>query len=118
MRSICLIFILIFCSLKLFATDKVLFEIGRQDNSAAEFALYPDNYKSFLANFGGEKSFYVGYSTPENIGRMFCRVHWIAGLAVDTGPDFIRDISLLSISIWTKRPGKGNVLLLSFYRSA
>ena len=65
MKSIYLIFILIFCSLKLFATDKVLFEIGRQDNSAAEFALYPDNYKSFLANFGGEKSFYVGYSTPE-----------------------------------------------------
>ena len=46
-----------------YAGNKVLFEIGKQDNSAAEFALYPDNYNSFLANFGGEKSFYVGYSS-------------------------------------------------------
>ena len=31
----------------------------------AEFALFPDQYKSFLAAFGGEKSYYVGYSLPE-----------------------------------------------------
>ena len=48
-----------------YAGNKVLFEIGKQDNSAAEFALYPDNYNSFLANFGGEKSFYVGYSSAD-----------------------------------------------------
>lgn len=45
--------------------DNLLFEIGKKDNSGAEYALYPDDYKSFLAGFGGEKSFYVGYSMPE-----------------------------------------------------
>lgn len=44
--------------------EQVLFEIGKQDNSAAEFALSPNEYTKFLANFGGEKSYYVGYSTP------------------------------------------------------
>lgn len=47
----------------LHAADKTLFEIGRQDNSAAEFALYPDQYNRFLARFSGEKTYYVGYST-------------------------------------------------------
>lgn len=42
---------------------KILFEIGQQDHSSAEFALYPNDYPQFLAGFGGEKSFYVGHST-------------------------------------------------------
>lgn len=46
------------------ASGKTLFEIGKRDASASEFALYPDQYKSFLARFGGEKYYYVGYSTP------------------------------------------------------
>lgn len=46
------------------AAGKTLFEIGQQDASAAEFALYPNQYKSYLARFGGEKYYYVGYSTP------------------------------------------------------
>lgn len=45
--------------------DNVLFEIGKRDHSAAEFALYPNGYQDFLANFGGDKSFYVGYSCAE-----------------------------------------------------
>jgi predicted alpha-1,2-mannosidase len=52
------------CASGLFAQSKVLFEIGRQDGSAAEFALYPNQYDAFLAQFSGEKSYYVGYSTP------------------------------------------------------
>ena len=65
MKYLFLILFILLSSPGIYGGNKVLFEIGRQDNSAAEFALYPDNYKSFLANFGGEKSFYVGYSTPE-----------------------------------------------------
>ncbi len=45
--------------------DKILFEIGTKDGKASEFALFPDQYESFLTNFSGEKSYYVGYSTPE-----------------------------------------------------
>lgn len=63
MRRIYTFFILLFCLSKLMAANKVLFEIGKEDGSAAEFALYPDQYKRFLAGFGGEKSYYVGYST-------------------------------------------------------
>lgn len=58
-------FFLYLSTFGLYAEGKVLFEIGKQDQSAAEFALYPDQYESFLARFGGEKSFYVGYSTTE-----------------------------------------------------
>jgi predicted alpha-1,2-mannosidase len=52
-------------SLGLQSRDKTLFEIGIQDSSASEFALYPNRYDAFLAQFGGEKSYYVGYSVPE-----------------------------------------------------
>lgn len=45
------------------AADKILFEVGKQDQSAAEFSLYPDQYERFLAHHGGEKAYYVGYST-------------------------------------------------------
>jgi hypothetical protein len=57
--------IFILCVAEVFPHNKVLFEIGRQDDSASEFALYPDQYDSFLANFSGEKSYYVGYSSPD-----------------------------------------------------
>lgn len=65
MKHLLLLLFLFLSSSGLSSGNKVLFEIGQQDNSAAEFALYPDNYNSFLANFGGEKSFYVGYSTAD-----------------------------------------------------
>lgn len=41
-----------------------LFNIGIADNNSSEFALYPDQKTSFLASFGGEHAYYVGYSTP------------------------------------------------------
>ena len=44
--------------------ENVLFEIGKKDNSAAEFALSPDKYKNFLIDFSGVKHFAVGYSKP------------------------------------------------------
>lgn len=48
------------------AQNKVLWQIGKADNSAAEFALAPDQYKNFVAGFGGENSvYYVGYSKPD-----------------------------------------------------
>lgn len=63
MRRIFPLFILLFCISNLIAANKVLFEIGKEDGSSSGFALYPDQYKRFLAGFGGEKSYYVGYST-------------------------------------------------------
>lgn len=60
-----LLYLLLFNAITLHAANKILFEIGKKDGSAAEFALYPDRYKSFLAGFGGEKAFYVGYSTAD-----------------------------------------------------
>ncbi len=41
---------------------KILFEIGKQDGSASEFALYPDRFGEFLRKFSGVKTYYVGYS--------------------------------------------------------
>ncbi|MDR1122033.1 MAG: hypothetical protein LBM08_14100, partial [Dysgonamonadaceae bacterium] len=58
-------FLFVFFAWGAFSQNKVLFEIGRQDGSASEFALYPNRYDAFLAQFGGEKSYYVGYSVPE-----------------------------------------------------
>lgn len=46
------------------AKNKVLFEIGQKDNTPSEFALYPNKYKNFLVDYGGVKSYWVGYSTP------------------------------------------------------
>lgn len=70
MRSLFLFLCLSLCSSLGWAKpqSKVLFQIGQQDQSATEFALYPNQYDSFLASFGGVKSFYVGYST---VGK-----HW------------------------------------------
>ena len=41
-----------------------LFEIGRKDGKAAEFALSPNHYKNFLIDFTGVKHYAVGYSQP------------------------------------------------------
>src|SRR5205809_566924 len=47
-------------------SQNVLWQIGKQDNSAAEFALAPAGKDNYLANFGGEKSVYsIGYSSPQ-----------------------------------------------------
>lgn len=43
---------------------QTLFEIGKEDGAGGEFALSPDKYNEFLASFGGEKDYFVGYSTP------------------------------------------------------
>ena len=63
----CLFLLFLLSTLKGVAAPerKCLFEIGKQDGSASEYALYPNRYESFLASFGGEKSFYVGYSTTD-----------------------------------------------------
>jgi len=47
-----------------FSQEKTLWSIGEFDNSTAEFALAPNNYKDFLKNdFGWEDTFYaVGFS--------------------------------------------------------
>lgn len=42
----------------------ILFEIGRKDGKAAEFALSPNHYKNFLIDFTGVKHYAVGYSQP------------------------------------------------------
>lgn len=65
MKYIFFIFWLQLIALDVFSLGKTLFEVGKRDGTAAEFALYPDRYKSFLAGFGGEKSYYIGYSSPE-----------------------------------------------------
>lgn len=44
------------------ASRQILFKIGEKDNSGAEFALAPDQYKNFLLKNSGVKTFYVGYS--------------------------------------------------------
>lgn len=44
----------------------VVFKIGKEDGSASEFSLYPAGYEGFLAKFSGLKTYYVGYSSPEN----------------------------------------------------
>lgn len=78
-----------------YAGNKVLFEIGKQDNSAAEFALYPDNYNSFWLISEGRNLFMSVIRRPVSTGLMFCRDRWIAGPAADIGPGFIPAISLL-----------------------
>ena len=48
-------------------TAQTLWQIGTKDNSAAEFALAPDQYNDFLKNdFGWEDKYYIiGLSKPE-----------------------------------------------------
>lgn len=64
MRYIIICFLFWGSTFGLFSQNKILFEVGHKDGKAAEFALSPDQYDSFLAGFGGEKSYYVGYSNP------------------------------------------------------
>ena len=47
---------------------QTIWKIGEKDNSAAEFALAPDNYADFLKeDFGWEDKFYIiGLSDPKN----------------------------------------------------
>ena len=47
--------------------NKVLWQIGMDDNSAAEFALAPDEYSRFLEkDFGWEDKFYlIGFSNEK-----------------------------------------------------
>lgn len=53
------------CAIGASAENQTLFEIGKKDHSASEFALSPNQYQGFLAQFTGEKSYYVGYSTAK-----------------------------------------------------
>ena len=44
----------------IFSKDVTIWEIGKKDSSAAEFALYPSGYKDFLEhNFGFEDEFFL-----------------------------------------------------------
>lgn len=50
-----------------YAQTKLLWQIGKADNSAAEFALAPEAFKKFVEGFGGENAvYYVGYSKPSS----------------------------------------------------
>lgn len=42
--------------------EHLLFEIGKQNGSPSEFALYPNRYKQFLIDFSGIKRYAVGHS--------------------------------------------------------
>lgn len=65
MRYLLFLFLLQAVSFNAFPANSRLFEIGKRDGSSSEFALYPDRYKNYLADFGGESVYYVGYSSPE-----------------------------------------------------
>lgn len=66
MKKIGLLLIIYFFSLSTYSQKKTIWQIGTQDNSAAEFALAPAGKGSFLADFGGENTvFMVGYSTSQ-----------------------------------------------------
>lgn len=47
------------------AQNQTVFQLGNQDGRSSEFALSSEKYEQFLAQFSGEKSFYVGYSSIE-----------------------------------------------------
>ncbi|MCP4263893.1 MAG: hypothetical protein GY774_41260 [Planctomycetes bacterium] len=63
-RVIILLFIQIFFTVPTFAQTRVIWAIGKSDNSAAEFALAPASYAKFLEkDFGWEdRYFLVGHS--------------------------------------------------------
>lgn len=56
-----------FCSISAYSNNTTVWTIGEEDNSAAEFALGPANYKDFLSkDFGYEDRVYiVGRSNPK-----------------------------------------------------
>lgn len=65
MKKAVISLVLCFFSLSVFCQN-TLWQIGKKDNSAAEFALAPNGKDKYLANFGGEKNVYsIGYSSPE-----------------------------------------------------
>ena len=59
-----------------YSADIILFEVGKRDSSAAEFALFPDRYKSFLAAFGGEILLCRLFITGEKLALCFA---WASG---------------------------------------
>lgn len=66
MKKIALPLVICFFSLSSYCQRNVLWQIGKPDNSAAEFALAPAGKNNFLANFGGENAvFTIGYSKSE-----------------------------------------------------
>ncbi|WP_156307407.1 GH92 family glycosyl hydrolase [Sphingobacterium endophyticum] len=62
MKHSIIIVLIIYCFFNVTAQEKIIFELGKKDNSSSEFALSPKDYESFLANFSGESIFNVGYS--------------------------------------------------------
>lgn len=105
MKKLMLLGVLCVCVGSSLAADTV-FQIGKKDQSSAEFALYPNQYKKFLIDFGGVKNYAVGYSQAEKNWSYAILVRWIVGAAVDIGQDIILVISQLLISNWKKFPQK------------
>ena len=64
MKKLMLLGVLCVCVGSSLAADTV-FQIGKKDQSSAEFAIYPNQYKKFLIDFGGVKNYAVGYSQAE-----------------------------------------------------
>lgn len=62
---IAIIFLALFISLRPYAQQQTVWQIGKNDNSSKEFALYKNRYKDFVARFGAENTVYnVGFSNP------------------------------------------------------
>lgn len=79
-----------------------LFEIGRKDGKAAEFALSPNHYKNFLIDFTGVKHYAVGYSQSHKNWPYVLpgpKDNWAEEV---TGPVFIHGISQSLIFSWIK----------------
>lgn len=69
MRNITFLFVSLFCSIifapfELVAQHRIIWELGKADNSGQEFALAPDQYQAFLENdFGWEdRSYFIDHS--------------------------------------------------------
>ena len=62
MKQILSIVAFLLLSMNATAANHVLFEIGKKDGAASEFALAPDQYKKFLMKNSGVKTYYIGYS--------------------------------------------------------
>lgn len=66
MKKIGLLLLIYFFSQSAYSQKYIVWQIGKQDNSAAEFALAPAGKGRFLADFGGENTvFSIGYSTAQ-----------------------------------------------------
>lgn len=64
MKQILLVFLLSIVSFSFYGQEKVIWEIGKSDNSSSEFALSSNEYSKFLEkDFGWEDRFFIiGYS--------------------------------------------------------